>query len=346
MATLWFRVSAALLALAVVAPCSARASTSVFISVNTAPPPLPVYEQPWCPGPGYVWTPGYWAWNGDDYYWVPGAWVIAPVGMLWTPGYWGWADGVYVWHAGYWGPRVGYYGGINYGYGYTGYGYAGGYWRDRVFYYNRTVNRVDVTRVRNVYERKVTVNNITVDRVSYNGGDGGTRARPSRDDEAYTRQRHFDATDEQRRLEDHARQDRRMAASENRGRPPQSFEDRDDRDARQNPRGDDKSPNDHRDSGARIDRDDRDDDAAQRDRQAQRDLRRQQEQARQRPMPPPQRREPQDEPGGRPQAQRPPPMMDPRAAQRGAAPRQGPQGAGGGPRPQKHPEPRPKEERR
>src|ERR1700722_13824643 len=100
---------------------------AVGISVRVGPPPLPVYAQPICPGPGYFWTPGYWAWNDDDgYYWVPGTWVVAPVGMLWTPGYWGWGGGLYAWHAGYWGPHIGFYGGINYGFGYTGVGFVGG----------------------------------------------------------------------------------------------------------------------------------------------------------------------------------------------------------------------------
>lgn len=63
-----------------------QAATAISISVNTAP--LPVYEQPLCPGPGYVWTPGYWAWNGGDYYWVAGGWMPAPVVRLWTSGYW------------------------------------------------------------------------------------------------------------------------------------------------------------------------------------------------------------------------------------------------------------------
>ena len=35
----------------------------VGISVSLAPPPLPIYEQPPIPGPGYIWTPGYWAWG-------------------------------------------------------------------------------------------------------------------------------------------------------------------------------------------------------------------------------------------------------------------------------------------
>src|SRR5262250_4011294 len=107
------------------------ASTAAFYaSITIAPPPIPVYAQPICPGPGYVWIPGYWAYGAFGWYWVQGEWVLAPfVGALWTPGYWGWGNGVYVWYAGYWGTRVGFYGGINYGFGYTGYGYQGGYWR-------------------------------------------------------------------------------------------------------------------------------------------------------------------------------------------------------------------------
>src|SRR5439155_15775648 len=93
--------------------------------------------QPECPAPGYLWTPGYWAYGPEGYYWVPGTWVEPPtVGVLWTPGYWGWRNGFYVWHGGYWGPHVGFYGGINYGYGYSGVGFEGGEWRGREFVYN------------------------------------------------------------------------------------------------------------------------------------------------------------------------------------------------------------------
>ena len=59
---------------------SAAAYAQISISVSFAPPELPVYEQPLCPGEGYLWTPGYWAYANDydDYYWVPGTWVMAP----------------------------------------------------------------------------------------------------------------------------------------------------------------------------------------------------------------------------------------------------------------------------
>ena len=62
---------------------STAAFAQVSVSVTIAPPELPVYDQPLCPGEGYIWTPGYWAWDGEDYYWVPGTWVLAPeVGFL------------------------------------------------------------------------------------------------------------------------------------------------------------------------------------------------------------------------------------------------------------------------
>ena len=99
-------------------------------SAPQPPPSLPDYDQPPCPGDGYIWAPGYWYYAPAGYYWVPGAWVAAPfTGALWTPGYWAFARGRYNYFHGYWGPHIGFYGGVNYGYGYTGYGYRGGYWQ-------------------------------------------------------------------------------------------------------------------------------------------------------------------------------------------------------------------------
>ena len=98
----------------VILAASAASFAQIDISVRIGPPPLPVYEQPVCPGDGYIWTPGYWAYGPDGYFWVPGTWVLAPQpGYLWTPPWWGWSDGVYLFHGGYWGPHIGFYGGIN-----------------------------------------------------------------------------------------------------------------------------------------------------------------------------------------------------------------------------------------
>src|SRR5262252_6567090 len=100
---------------------------AIAVSVTTAPPPLPLYEQPLCPGPGLVWTPGYWGYDSRRY----------------------------VWHVGYWGPHIGYYGGIDYGFGYSGVGYEGGYWDNGVFLYNTAVTKVDRTVVTRTYNKTV-----------------------------------------------------------------------------------------------------------------------------------------------------------------------------------------------
>ncbi len=85
---------------------STAAFSQIGVSISIGSPALPVYEQPVCPGDGYIWTPGYWAYNYDigQYYWVPGTWVLSPqVGFLWTPPWWGWFNGAFVFHEGWWG---------------------------------------------------------------------------------------------------------------------------------------------------------------------------------------------------------------------------------------------------
>src|SRR5277367_713175 len=166
----------ALIAVAIPAASHAQGvSIGIGISIHTAPPALPVYVQPPLPAPGLIWTPGYWAYGADDYFWVPGTWIAAPTpGYLWTPGYWGFVGGAYGWHGGYWGPHIGFYGGVNYGFGYGGVGFAGGEWRGGVFAYNRSVANVGtVVSVNNTYNRTVVVNNTTTINASFNGGAGG-----------------------------------------------------------------------------------------------------------------------------------------------------------------------------
>lgn len=199
---------------------SAAAFARVGVVITVGPPPIPIYEQPLCPGDGYLWTPGYWAWGDDfdDYYWVPGTWVTAPeVGFLWTPGYWGWAGDSFAFYDGYWGPTIGFYGGINYGFGYFGTGFEGGRWDNGHFFYNRAVMNVNVTDIHNVYN--TTVVNENSNRVSYNGGNGGVNARPTPEQEAAAHERHIAPVAAQTQHAQEARSNPQQRASMTQGRP-------------------------------------------------------------------------------------------------------------------------------
>jgi len=205
-------------------PATSRAG--VFISVGFAPPPLPVLvlaDQPPCPEAGLMWTPGYWAYGPDGYYWVPGTWVAAPqVGFLWTPGYWGWGGGLYAWHAGYWGPHVGYYGGVNYGFGYMGIGFAGGAWRGNTFAYNTAVVRVNTTVIHNTYVDNTVVRNNTVvnnNHVAYSGGPGGVNHPPTAQENTYSHEQHVAPTPMQTQHETAAKSNANNYATHNGGHP-------------------------------------------------------------------------------------------------------------------------------
>jgi hypothetical protein len=196
-------------------------SAQIILSIGIAPPPLPVYEQTVCPSAGYIWTPGYWAYAQEGYFWVPGTWEMAPEpGLLWTPGYWGWGDNAFVFNEGYWGAQVGFYGGIDYGFGYAGVGYQGGYWNNGAFFYNRSVNNVtNVTNITNVYNKTVIVNNVSVRNVSYNGGTGGVSARPTAEEEKATGEKHVARTSAQVQHVQTASTNKELYESANHGKP-------------------------------------------------------------------------------------------------------------------------------
>ena len=127
------RIATAIRSLILAAAVSAIPAASfagVFVSVSFgAPPVLPVYVQPSARRRLYL-DPrllGLWR-RGRLLLGAGHLGAAALVGALWTPGYWGWGDGGYRWHAGYWGPHVGFYGGVNYGFGYFGVGFVGGCW--------------------------------------------------------------------------------------------------------------------------------------------------------------------------------------------------------------------------
>lgn len=217
--------------LAILLGVTAGAKAQFGISVSFGPPALPVYVQPPCPGDGFMWTPGYWAWNDDygDYYWVPGTWVMAPQpGYLWTPPWWGWENGVYLFHEGYWGLHVGFYGGINYGFGYTGAGFWGGRWDHDHFFYNRSVTNINNTYIRNVYNERIVnnYNNGGMNRASFNGGPGGINARPRPEDQIAAREHHIGPIAAQNQHMQTARYNPELRASQNQGRPPVAATDR------------------------------------------------------------------------------------------------------------------------
>jgi len=69
------------------------------------PPPEPrvVGVVGVAPGPGFVWTDGYWGWRGGNWAWVGGAWVRPPrAGAVWVPHRWVRYGNRYRFARGYW----------------------------------------------------------------------------------------------------------------------------------------------------------------------------------------------------------------------------------------------------
>ena len=170
-------------------PAASYAQVGVGVSITVAPPALPVYEQPPCPTEGY----------------------------LWTPGYWGFAGGAYLWHGGYWGPHVGFYGGINYGFGYGGVGFWGGRWEGGHFLYNTAAWHVGVG-FHGVYEDRGFIHPGEINHASFNG-EGGIHASPTAGERAAMREQHFTRTQEQISHQRDARVDRSNYAAVNHGTP-------------------------------------------------------------------------------------------------------------------------------
>ena len=183
------------------------------------PPPLLYYDQPPTPGDDFIWTPGYWGFTPQGFYWVPGAWVEAPYeGALWTPGYWGYSHNRYGFYRGYWGRHVGYYGGIDYGFGYIGFGYEGGYWGGGHFNYNRSVNNFNGSYAHYGYDRPIRRESRDSIRVSFNGGSGGVRMRARPAELNALREPHSAPMTTQMQHERSAGANRAQFANQNQGR--------------------------------------------------------------------------------------------------------------------------------
>jgi hypothetical protein len=139
-------------------------------------------------------------------------------GLLWTPPYWSRVDGGYAFHGGYWATEVGFYGGIDYGYGYAGDGYQGGRWENGAFFYNRAVNNLGSQSVAHIYDQ-AQAEDTTEARVSFNGGGRETTARPTRHQETLASERHIGATSEQQKHFELAAMDRSLYSKLNNGEP-------------------------------------------------------------------------------------------------------------------------------
>src|SRR5216683_1443569 len=112
------------------------------------------------------------------------------------------------------GPHIGFYGGVNYGYGYGGVGYEGGRWNNGVFAYNRTVNNFGGVSITNVYSQTV-INNTNVTRTSFNGGTGGTTVQPTPQEQAAAHEQHVAPTAVQTQHQQTASTNRGLLATEN-----------------------------------------------------------------------------------------------------------------------------------
>lgn len=79
-------------------PAQARAYIDVDVRVA---PPAPRYERVRV-RPGYVWTPGYWSWNGRRHVWIGGNYVVARPGYAYVGPRWVSYGPAWRFHAGRW----------------------------------------------------------------------------------------------------------------------------------------------------------------------------------------------------------------------------------------------------
>ena len=217
-----WRASLALVLLSLI-PAAAMSQVSVGIgigvAIHAAPPPLPVYVQPPIPGDGLHVDTGLLGMGSGR--------LLLGAGRVGAPAY-GWRTldarllglhGRRLWLASrLLGSHVGFYGGVNYGFGYGGVGFAGGAWRGGAFAYNSAVMNVGEGVVHNTYIDRTVVNNTVVNRTSFNGA-GGVMARPTSFEQSAMNEHHFEPTGMQTQHFNAAANDPGQRFSANGGRP-------------------------------------------------------------------------------------------------------------------------------
>jgi hypothetical protein len=71
--------------------------------VAAGPPPPRYGVMGYAPGPGYVWTEGFYDRRGSNWVWVPGAWRRPPrPGRVWVAPAWARAGNRWRFRSGYW----------------------------------------------------------------------------------------------------------------------------------------------------------------------------------------------------------------------------------------------------
>ena len=89
--------------LALTGAIAIAAPAQISVYIGAPPPPIPYVVPPPAPYPGYIWTEGYWAPQGNHYRWVPGAWVNPPYGDAeWNHPHWDHYDKGWRFHEGHW----------------------------------------------------------------------------------------------------------------------------------------------------------------------------------------------------------------------------------------------------
>jgi hypothetical protein len=117
-----------------------------------------------------------------------------------------------------WGPHVGFYGGINYGFGYGGVGFWGGRWEGGAFRYNTAAWHVGAG-FHGVYEDRTYISHVSVNNHYSFNGEGGVRAKPNAEERAAMHEQHYAHTHEQMAHQRAARVDRSNYAAVNHGTP-------------------------------------------------------------------------------------------------------------------------------
>jgi hypothetical protein len=85
----------------VTASCAPPPPNAVYVHV--APPKAPDETRGISPGTAYVWTKGYYRWDGTTYIWVDGGWKRPPrAGATWVSGTWKHSSKGWYWVDGHW----------------------------------------------------------------------------------------------------------------------------------------------------------------------------------------------------------------------------------------------------